>query len=78
MNDAPRGEVKITVFVPQAPPGGPAGMKFSPGGKSAGGIMGDMPAYIVQIPEKYNSVQTSGLSFTVKGGEQTHDIELTP
>jgi hypothetical protein len=31
----------------------------------------------VPIPEKYYMAETSGLKFTVKGGEQTQDFELT-
>src|SRR5262245_51285696 len=40
-------------------------------------IMGDMPDEIVGIPDLYGKVETSGLTFTVKSGEQTHDIPLT-
>jgi hypothetical protein len=32
----------------------------------------------VRIPERYAQVDTSGLKFTVKKGEQTYDIPLTP
>jgi hypothetical protein len=32
----------------------------------------------VHIPEKYLNPMTSGLSFTVKSGQQTFDINLTP
>jgi len=89
MNDAPLGDVKITVSVPPPPPGGIARMKMPPGmsdtksvdpsgsGKSIS-IMGDMPSHIVSIPDRYANVETSGLTFTVKKGEQTHDILLTP
>ncbi len=31
----------------------------------------------VPIPEKYYTLETSGLQFKVQGGEQKHDIELT-
>ncbi|HKB00589.1 MAG TPA: hypothetical protein VKD90_00155, partial [Gemmataceae bacterium] len=31
----------------------------------------------VPIPEKYYLAETSGLKFTVKGGEQTEDFNLT-
>jgi len=41
-------------------------------------IMGSMPDHIVSIPDKYGTPETSGLTFTVKRGEQTHDIPLTP
>jgi hypothetical protein len=36
------------------------------------------PSRIVQIPGKYGSVDTSGLTYTVGRGEQTKDITLTP
>jgi hypothetical protein len=89
MNDAPLGDVKITVSVPKLPPGGLKAI--SPGGAdkstksvdpSGSGksitIMGDMPTHVVPIPDKYQNVETSGLTFTVKKGEQTKDLPLTP
>jgi hypothetical protein len=93
MNDAPLGEVQITVDVPKAPPGGIGMMKAGPGlkaskdvksvdpegsGKSISMMIGDMPSYVLPIPEKYAKVETSGLTYTVQRGEQTHDINLTP
>ena len=93
MNDAPLGEVKITVFVPKMAPGGMAMMK-GPGDKMKGmkdaksvdpsgsgksiSIMGDMPTNVVPIPDKFGNVDTSGLTYTVKSGEQTHDLVLIP
>ena len=93
MNDAPVGDVKITVSVPKAPPGGiekmmgVAGMKskaFKDGksvdpesGKSIS-IMGSMPTNIVPIPDKYANAESSGLTYTVTRGEQTKDLPLTP
>jgi hypothetical protein len=89
-NDAPLGDVTITVSVPKVPDGGigrimPPGMKDkstksvdpSGSGKSIS-IMGDMPSNVVPIPEKYADVKTSGLTYTVKRGENTYDIPLTP
>jgi hypothetical protein len=32
----------------------------------------------VKIPDRYYDVESSGLDFTVTGGEQPHDIELRP
>jgi hypothetical protein len=93
MNDAPLGDVTITVTVPQMPMGGLAMMRRGPGMKAAKeskgsadpedpskrmSIMGDMPTEVVPIPEKYAKVESSGLTFTVQKGEQTHDIPLTP
>ncbi len=35
-----------------------------------------LPGKYVPIPEKYYTVEQSGLQFTVRGGEQKQDIEL--
>ncbi|MCI0642975.1 MAG: hypothetical protein L0Y70_28230 [Gemmataceae bacterium] len=90
MNDAPLGDVKITVSVPKLPPGGIAKMKemakafkdiksVDPEGSGKSiGIMGAMPTHIVPIPEKYSKVETSGLTHKVQSGEHTHDLPLTP
>jgi hypothetical protein len=92
MNDAPLGEVKITVTVPPLPPGGIARMRAGPGVKAAKGtksvdpedpsksisIMSDTPDHVVPIPVKYGSVETTDLTYTVEKGEQTHDIPLKP
>ena len=91
MKDAPLGEVKITVAVPQLPPGGlrmtgAGGKKNLKDAESVNPdnpnqkitIMGDMPDHVVPIPTKYASVDTSPLTYTVQKGEQTHDITLTP
>jgi len=93
MNDAPIGDVKITVTVPKIPPGVLEKMQSKSGkfkeinkdiksvdpesGKTIS-IMGSVPASIVPIPEKYADVDSSGLTFTVKSGEQTKDLPLTP
>ena len=87
MNDAPLGEVKITVTVTALPPGKP--MNYGPGKAGAEGeskdptgvsesipIMSKMPATILRIDEKFSKPDTSGQSFTVEKGEQTHNIEL--
>jgi hypothetical protein len=92
LSDAPVGDAKITVTVPKPPPGGMAAMQrmqsapiaqetqsVDPNDPSRRiSIMGDMPSEIVQIPDKYNDPSTSGLVYSVKGGEQNHDINLTP
>jgi len=41
-------------------------------------IMGDMPDYVVPIPDRYGNIETSGLTYKVQRGEQTHNIPLTP
>jgi hypothetical protein len=91
LGDAPLGEVKVTVSVPKPPPGGMEAMhrmKNNPGAKNTEsvdpndpskriGIMGDIPTDYVAIPEKYSKPETSGLTYTVQRGDQTHDIKLT-
>jgi hypothetical protein len=89
MNDAPVGEVTITVSVPRMPmgpmPGGapkpPPGVpEMRPPGEIGGGSTAPAidPKKIVQIPGKYEKAETSGLTFTVEKGQQTHDITLSP
>ena len=36
------------------------------------------PSKAVKIPERYSNVESSGLTYKVTRGEQTHDIPLTP
>lgn len=91
MTDAPLGDVQITVSVPAMPTGGlarggPSPIKPPKDGGSVNPddpgqripIMGEMPRGVVPIPEKYDKVETSGLTYTVEKGEHTHDINLTP
>jgi hypothetical protein len=91
MNDAPLGDVTITVSAPVPPPeaimrrGGPRG-KAGKESKSVNPenpsqsipLMPAMPSRFVPIPEKYAKPETSGLTYKVEKGEQTHDITLTP
>jgi hypothetical protein len=49
------------------------GMEYSPGPAGGGGAS---PIY-VKIPAKYADKATSGLTTTVKKGDQTYNIELT-
>jgi hypothetical protein len=35
------------------------------------------PGHYIKIPDKYYNMETSGLQFTVSGGEQEHDLVLT-
>lgn len=92
LNDAPVGDMAIVVSVPKLPPGGldmMKRMKNNPGAKDTEsvdpndsskriGIMGNIPENVVPIPDKYADASTSGLSYTIKRGEQTKDINLTP
>ena len=90
MNDAPLGECMVTVTVPSLPSdpmvsarlkGG--SMKFPEGPKDpTKPASPDLPSAprvpkeVVPIDIKYSSPGNSGLSFTVKKGEQTYNIEL--
>ena len=90
MSDAPVGEVIITVKVPtmggpmgthkekpKPPPGVPE--MRNPSGEDTSYIPPSIdPTKIVQIPGKYGSTDTSGLTYTVVRGEQTKDIVLSP
>jgi hypothetical protein len=94
MNDAPVGDVRITVTVNVPPPmmskkigpfAGPAGKAVKgmeskdPEGVNPGiAIMGKMPDKIVRIDDKYSNPDTSGLTYKVERGEHTYDIELAP
>jgi hypothetical protein len=91
VSDAPLGPCTVLVKVPHTSntPGGAKGaMKPPPGVKpvkmpgSEGGEASDEPlidtSKIVQIPGKYSSPETSGLSFTVEKGENTYNITLSP
>jgi hypothetical protein len=69
---APPGQVKILVKAMPgativAPKGGEMPGKDAPVSTSAGGV---------PPPQKYGVSQSSDLSYEVKAGKQTHDIEL--
>lgn len=51
----------------------PPGAKIEDTKEAAPAITGTY----VPLPEKYRSAETSGLTYAVKTGSQTHDIELT-
>jgi len=89
--DAPLGECVITVKVPTAaagpkdkggggpppPPKDLPPMKGAPGGEKDFTPAIDTSKF-VQIPGKYGSTDTSGLTYTVTKGEQTYNITLSP
>lgn len=91
MNDAPIGEVTITVTVNLPPGSGPGpkgemdrwkkvagGMESKdPEGNNPGiAIMSKVPKNVVRVDDKYSKPDTSGLKFKVEKGEQTHNIDL--
>jgi hypothetical protein len=83
VNDAPVGEAKITVTMPSAPlatgkpPGGMA-MKPPPGMEPPKETTSSDPRDYIPLPPKYAALNTTDLTFTVKSGENTHDITLNP
>ncbi len=87
--NAPIGEVLISVENRMLKPGGGAG-KGKGGSRTPGKehhpkrpdsqVVDAEPTKgqrYVPIPERYANCDTSGLTYTVKPGPQTHDIELT-
>jgi hypothetical protein len=84
--DAPVGEVTVTVDTPKPMmgpmPGGmgkpPPGMGMPADMQPPGGGDPLKAVRVVPAPEKYKTVESSPLKFTVKPGTQTHDIPLTP
>jgi hypothetical protein len=83
VNDAPVGDVTVTVTTPPAPRG-PAGMMKPPPGTSMPkemlppGYEESKAVRPVPVPEKYGKVETSTLKYTVQPGSQDKDFDLTP
>jgi len=78
INDPPIGEVDVLVKGLEGAAGAPAGgLKPPPGSKGDGLLDGAGAGSAVPAPAKYS--QPGSLpKFTVKGGKQTHDIDLKP
>jgi len=86
--DAPVGDVRIYLTVPppamgpsagkQEPPPGTGKMKSPDGGgpPDPGASSTVDPRNVSRVPEKYLSPDSSGLTYTVTRGEQTHPITL--
>jgi hypothetical protein len=74
--NAPVGDVKIVVQVPTVLPG--PGSKPPPGVPDTRPKKGAAPNKVIKLPPRYGNADTSGLTYTVKPGEQTYDIALTP
>jgi len=90
MNDAPIGDVKVSVTV-NLPPGMGPGPKTGrvdwtkatkgleskdPEGDTAIPLISKVPSKVVRIEDKYSKPETSGLSYKVEKGEQVYNIEL--
>ena len=72
IENVPVGPVKITVQVyPPSP------MMHPPTGPEAGAKPKPRLVFI-PIPDRYKDASSSGLTYTVVSGEQTHDLELSP
>jgi hypothetical protein len=69
------GPAKVTVLTTPPPSGGG---KPPPGAPAIAVPTTAAPGKYVPIPAKYNNPQQSGLSYDVKGGEQTKNFDLTP
>jgi hypothetical protein len=91
--DAPVGEAKIFITIPKPtgealrmpkPPPGLGAMKPPEGGAGPktpkGGADTEMPdpSRFPRIPDKYTKAETTDLTFTVKRGENKHDLTLKP
>ncbi len=73
IKNAPEGDVRIAV-ISQKSAGTPVGPKASVKKPAADAAPLERPKSA--IPEKYNDPKTSGLTYTVTQGAQSHDIEL--
>jgi hypothetical protein len=79
----PEGDVQISVDnreLQRTPPGPrpepPPGIKLPNMVDAAPAAGGKLAGTYVPIPEKYYTVETSGLRYTVTKGAQSHNIEL--
>jgi hypothetical protein len=72
LNPAPLGEVKVAVVASARP--APVTVRSVPKDKTPSFQLRTASS---QIPPRYNSIQTSGLVYSLHAGHQTLDIELT-
>jgi hypothetical protein len=79
IRDVPLGKVRIAVVShPRVPPGlsNPPGIKSAPGTPTT--KKGEKTEPWVDIPPRYQSVETSGLILEIRAGTQLYDIRLPP
>jgi hypothetical protein len=83
IDDVPIGELKIAVDTSTAkpaepPPEGTVPQNMPPEARKSAVYGGKRPegGKYVEIPANYSDTNTSGLTYTVKTGSQTHKIEL--
>jgi hypothetical protein len=74
--DAPVGPVRITLGLGWSTDSGNGVVPSGPPPKKAPKKVVAPAKPVKNIPEKYTNPQTSGLTYTVKPGEQTFDIVL--
>jgi hypothetical protein len=77
ISKAPVGDVKMAVVTPNA---SPVTRKIKGEVKHPGATDGasSSPIKVVPIPDRYKDPDKSGLNFTLKSGEQTINLDLTP
>jgi hypothetical protein len=81
VSNIPVGDVQITVETASMKPSGmDVGHKYKPPPgappEAAAGMGGKSKDRYVQIPDSYNNPSTSGLTYTVKSGNQEFPIDL--
>jgi hypothetical protein len=74
---APRGAVVPSDLPPEVKKLLTGGKRDQSPSKSSENAAAKTTGRYVEIPHKYYDTETSGLAFTVQGGDQKHDIELT-
>jgi hypothetical protein len=74
---APVGDVKMTVVTPNPSPETRQGKRGRDPIKHPGAADA-APIKVVPIPDRYKEPDKSGLNFTLKSGEQTINLDLTP
>jgi hypothetical protein len=78
ISKAPVGDVKMTVVTPNPSPGAQQSKGATRKHPGAEDTASSPPLKVVPIPERYTDPDKSGLNFTLKPGEQTINLDLTP
>jgi hypothetical protein len=74
--DVPAGKVTVCVWSNKRAPEGLSNTKRQPDFAAVAPKTPPAPDRDVHVPERYSLPETSGLTCEVKGGAQTHDIDL--
>jgi hypothetical protein len=76
--DIPQGEYKVVVQGTEGQPGPPTqGMSPAQLAKASEKLAGLKTPATIRFPDKYKAPKTTPLTMTVRGGEQTENLELT-